>query len=82
MIFSQTVLNIRRLIFEILFLLVTMKQKTLPDKKKDSLGDKPDAIHIGINNRFIENFMMTSVFVLILWFLVLMTYILLIQMKK
>jgi len=65
MIFSQTVLNIRRLIFERLFLLVTIKQKTLPDKK-DSLGDKPDAIHIGINNLFIENFMMTSVFVLIL----------------
>ena len=81
MIFSQTVLNIRRLIFEILFLLVTIKQKTLPDKKYN-LGDKPDAIHIGIDNLFIENFMMTSVFVLILWFLVLMTYILLIQMKK
>jgi hypothetical protein len=81
MIFSQTVLNIRRLIFEILFLLVTIKQKTLPDKKY-SLEDKPGAIHIGINNLFIENFMMTSVFVLILWFLVLMTYILLIQMKK
>jgi hypothetical protein len=72
MIFSQTVLNIRRLIFEILFLLVTIKQKTLPDKKY-SLGDKPDAIHIGINNLFIENFMMTSIFVLILWFLVIMT---------
>jgi hypothetical protein len=59
-----------------LFLLVTIKPKTLPDKKY-SLGDKPDAIHIGINNLVIENFMMTSVFVLILWFLVLMTYILL-----